>query len=81
MEDLQSVSGRSLIFGRKSIAGSVVGGIAETQQVIDSCTARNIRTDIELIRPDEIKRAYEQVVNKDVRFRFVIDMASLNGPE
>jgi alcohol dehydrogenase (NADP+) len=77
MEDLQSVSGRSLIFGRKSIAGSVVGGIAEAQHVIDYCTARNIKADIELIRPDEINRAYERVVNKDMRYRFVIDMASM----
>ena len=77
MEDLQSVSGRSLIFGRKSIAGSVVGGIAETQTLIDYCTARNIKADIELIRPDQINQAYERVVNKDVRYRFVIDMASM----
>ncbi|HEY6381645.1 MAG TPA: NAD(P)-dependent alcohol dehydrogenase, partial [Pseudolabrys sp.] len=74
MEDLQSVSGRSLIFGRKSIAGSVVGGIAETQELIDYCTARNIKADIELIRPTEINRAYERVVDKDARYRFVVDM-------
>ena len=79
MEDLQSVSGRSLIFGRKSITGSVVGGIAETQQVIDYCAARNIKADIELIRPEDINRAYERVVNKDVRYRFVIDMASMQS--
>ena len=80
MEDLQSVSGRSLTFGCKSITGSVVGSIAETQQVIDYCAARNIKADIELIRVDDINRAYERVVNKDVRYRFVIDMASLKGP-
>jgi uncharacterized zinc-type alcohol dehydrogenase-like protein len=76
LEDLQSVSGRSLIFGRKSIAGSVVGGIAETQQVIDYCAARNIKADIELIRPDQINQAYDRVVNRDVRYRFVVDFAS-----
>jgi uncharacterized zinc-type alcohol dehydrogenase-like protein len=76
LEDLQSVSGRSLIFGRKSIAGSVVGGIAETQQVIDYCMTRNIKADIELIRPDQINQAYDRVVNKDVRYRFVVDFAS-----
>jgi uncharacterized zinc-type alcohol dehydrogenase-like protein len=76
LEDLQSVSGRSLISGRKSIAGSVVGGIAETQQVVGYCTARNIKADIELIRPDQINQAYDRVVNKDVRYRFVIDLAS-----
>lgn len=79
MKDLQSVSGRSLIFGRKSIAGSLVGGIAETQRLIDYCTYRNIKADIELIRPDEIKRAYERVVNKEARYRFVIDMASMKS--
>jgi NAD(P)-dependent dehydrogenase (short-subunit alcohol dehydrogenase family) len=79
MEDLQSVSGRSLIFGRKSIAGSVVGGIAETQHVINYCAARNIKADIALIRPEDINRAYEQVVNKDVHYRFVIDLASMKS--
>jgi uncharacterized zinc-type alcohol dehydrogenase-like protein len=78
-EDLQRVSGRSVIFGCKSIAGSVVGAIAETQHVIDYCTARNIKADIELIRPEEINRAYERVVNKDMHYRFVIDMASMKS--
>ena len=63
----------------KSLAGSVVGGIAETQHVIDYCTARNIKADIELIRAEDINRAYERVVNKDVRYRFVIDMASMKS--
>jgi uncharacterized zinc-type alcohol dehydrogenase-like protein len=51
MEDLQGINGLALVFGRKSIAGSVIGGIAETQHVIDYCAARNIKADIELIRP------------------------------
>jgi uncharacterized zinc-type alcohol dehydrogenase-like protein len=76
LEDIQQVSGRSLIFGRKSIAGSVVGGILETQQVVDYCAARNIKPDIELIRPDQINQAYDRVVNKDVRYRFVVDLTS-----
>jgi uncharacterized zinc-type alcohol dehydrogenase-like protein len=76
MEDLQGINGLALVFGRKSIAGSVIGGIAETQHVIDYCAARNIKADIELIRPEDINRAYDRVVNKDVRYRFVIDMAS-----
>jgi alcohol dehydrogenase (NADP+) len=63
-------------FSRKSLAGSMIGGIAETQEVIDYCAARNIKADIELIRPDEISRAWDRVVNKDVRYRFVIDIAS-----
>jgi alcohol dehydrogenase (NADP+) len=57
----------------------VVGGIAETQEVIDYCAARNIKADIELIRPEDINRAYEQVVNKDVCYRFVIDLASMKS--
>lgn len=64
----------ALAFGRKSLAGSVIGGIAETQEVIDYCAFRGIKADIELIRPDQINRAFDRVVNKDVRYRFVIDM-------
>jgi uncharacterized zinc-type alcohol dehydrogenase-like protein len=79
MEQLQGVTGIDLVYARKSIAGSMIGGIAETQEVIDYCAARNIKADIELIRPDEINRAYDRVVNKDVRYRFVIDMASLRA--
>jgi alcohol dehydrogenase (NADP+) len=69
----------ALGFGRKSLAGSMIGGIAETQEVIDYCAARNIKADIELIRPEEIDRAYEWVVKKDVRYRFVIDIASMKS--
>jgi uncharacterized zinc-type alcohol dehydrogenase-like protein len=76
MEQLQGVHGIKLARGRKSLAGSIIGGIAETQEVIDYCTARNIKADIELVRPEDINRAIERVVSKDVRYRFVIDMAS-----
>jgi alcohol dehydrogenase (NADP+) len=69
----------ALGFGRKSLAGSMSGGIAETQEVIDYCAARNIKADIEWIRPEDINRAYERVVNKDVRYRFVIDLASMKS--
>lgn len=70
------LSGMANGFGRKSLAGSMIGGIAETQEVIDYCAARHIEADIELIKPDEIDRAYERVMAKDVRYRFVIDFAS-----
>lgn len=73
------LSGMAMGFGRKSLAGSMIGGTAETQQVIDYCAARDIKADIELIRADQINHAYERVVNKDVRFRFVIDMSSLKA--
>jgi alcohol dehydrogenase (NADP+) len=66
----------AMAFGRKSLAGSMIGGIAETQEVIDHCFARNIRPDVELITPDQINAAFDRVVAKDVRYRFVIDFAS-----
>src|SRR5215213_6065573 len=74
MEELKGVTGINLIYARKSIAGSMIGGIAETQEVIDYCTARNIKADVELIRAEQINEAFERVVKKDVRYRFVIDM-------
>ena len=77
LDQLQGLNGMAQGFGRKSLAGSMIGGIAETQEIIDYCAARNIKADIELIRPEDINRAYERVVNKNVRYRFVIDMASL----
>ena len=77
LNQLQGLNGMALAFGRKSLAGSMIGGVAETQEVIDYCAARNIKADIELIRVQDINRAYERVVSKDVRYRFVIDMASL----
>jgi uncharacterized zinc-type alcohol dehydrogenase-like protein len=54
----------------------MIGGIAETQEVIDYCAARNTLANIELIRPEDINRAYERVVNKGVRYCFVIDMTA-----
>jgi len=79
LEQLKDLDGMMIGFGRKSLAGSMIGGIAETQEVIDYCAARNIKADIELVRIEDINRAYERVVNKDVRYRFVIDMASLKS--
>lgn len=76
LDDLQGLSGMLMAFGRKTFAGSLIGGIAETQEVIDYCAARNITADIELINPDEIDRAYARVVDKDVRYRFVVDIAA-----
>lgn len=74
LNNLQSISGMPLAFGRKNLAGLMVGGILETQQVIDYCTARTIKADVEIITPDQINSAVDRVVNKDVRYRFVIDM-------
>lgn len=67
----------SLIGGRKSLAGSGIGGIPETQEMLDFCAEHNIVSDIELIDIKDITGAYERMVKGDVRYRFVIDMATL----
>lgn len=67
----------SLIFGRKSLGGSLIGGIPETQEMLDFCAEHNIVSDIELIRMDQINEAYERMLKGDVRYRFVIDMSTL----
>jgi uncharacterized zinc-type alcohol dehydrogenase-like protein len=66
-----------LIFGRRSIAGSLIGGIAETQEMLDFCAERGIVADIETIRADEIDEAYDRMQKSDVKYRFVIDAATL----
>jgi len=66
-----------LIMGRKSVAGSLIGGIAETQEMLDFCGEHNIVSEIELIKMQDINEAYERMLKSDVRYRFVIDMASL----
>tara|TARA_Y100000782_G_scaffold115609_1_gene161650 strand:+ start:2304 stop:3353 length:1050 start_codon:yes stop_codon:yes gene_type:complete len=67
-----------LIRGRKSVAGSIIGGIAETQEMLDFCAKHNITSEIEIINIQEINEAYERMLKSDVRYRFVIDMKSLN---
>jgi uncharacterized zinc-type alcohol dehydrogenase-like protein len=76
MEPLPIIS-FNLILGRKSFAGSLIGGIAETQEMLDFCGKHNIVADIELIGVDQINKAYERLLKSDVRYRFVIDMATL----
>jgi uncharacterized zinc-type alcohol dehydrogenase-like protein len=68
-----------LILGRKSVAGSVIGGIAETQEMIDFSAEHGITSDIEEIRIQDVNNAYERMVRSDVKYRFVIDMASLEA--
>ena len=68
-----------MIMGRKSVAGSLIGGIAETQEMLDFCGKHNIVSEIELIKMQDINEAYERMLKSDVRYRFVIDMASLKG--
>jgi uncharacterized zinc-type alcohol dehydrogenase-like protein len=64
----------SLIGGNKVLAGSLIGGIPETQEMLDFCAEHNITSDVEVIAPDYIDTAYDRTVKSDVRYRFVIDM-------
>ncbi|MDD5277120.1 MAG: NAD(P)-dependent alcohol dehydrogenase [Methylovulum sp.] len=66
-----------LIFKRRAIAGSLIGGIKETQEMLDFCAEHNITSDIEIIPIQQVNEAYERVLKSDVKYRFVIDMASL----
>lgn len=68
-----------MIMGRKSVAGSVIGGIAETQELLDFCGEKGIVSEIEMIKMQDINAAYERMLKSDVRYRFVIDMASLKN--
>lgn len=66
-----------MIMGRKSIAGSLIGGIAETQEMLDFCGKHNIVSEIEIIKMQDINEAYERMIKSDVKYRFVIDMTTL----
>jgi alcohol dehydrogenase (NADP+) len=68
-----------LLIGRKSVAGSAIGGIAETQEMLDFCGEHGITSDIEVIKIQDINAAYERMLKSDVKYRFVIDMASLEA--
>ena len=72
-----SPSVMGLIFGRKAIAGSLIGGIRETQEMLDFCAQHQIVADIEMIAADGIEAAYERMLRSDVKYRFVIDAASM----
>lgn len=74
-----AITGFNLIMQRKSIAGSLIGGIKETQEMLDFCAEHNIVSDVEMITMDKINEAYERVLKADVKYRFVIDVASLKA--
>lgn len=74
---LGDISSVPLVMGRRQIAGSFIGGIPETQEVLDFCGEKNILPECEIIRMDQINEAYERLERGDVRYRFVIDMSSL----
>jgi uncharacterized zinc-type alcohol dehydrogenase-like protein len=73
------VSAFSLIIGRRSLSGSSIGGIAETQEMLDFCGAHNITADVEIIPIQKVNEAYERLLKSDVKYRFSIDMASLRS--
>ena len=73
------ISAFALLFGRKSLSGSLIGGIAETQEMLDFCAEHNITSDVEIIPIQKVNEAYERMVKSDVKYRFSIDMASLKA--
>ncbi len=74
-----SVAAFSLIMGRRNLSGSLIGGIAETQEMLDFCGKHNITADVEVIPIQKINEAYDRLVKSDVKYRFSIDMASLKS--
>lgn len=71
------VNTMALSFGRKIISGSLIGGIKETQEMLDFCAEHNVVSDVEMINMQDINDAYERVMKSDVKYRFVIDMQSM----
>ena len=78
-ENPLAVSAFGLIMGRRSLSGSPIGGIAETQEMLDFCGAHNITSDVEVIPIQKVNEAYERLLKSDVKYRFSIDMASLKS--
>jgi uncharacterized zinc-type alcohol dehydrogenase-like protein len=74
-----AVSAFGLLFGRRSLSGSIIGGIPETQEMLDFCGAHNITADVEVIPIQKVNEAYERLLQSDVKYRFSIDMASLKS--
>jgi uncharacterized zinc-type alcohol dehydrogenase-like protein len=74
-----AISAFALLFGRHSLSGSIIGGIAETQEMLDFCGKNNITADVEVIPIQKVNEAYERLVKSDVKYRFSIDMASLKS--
>ncbi len=79
LAEIPGYDNQELIMGRKTLAGSLIGSIAETQEVLDLCAEHGIAPDVQVIPIEEVNDAYKHVKSGDVRFRYVIDMASLKG--
>jgi alcohol dehydrogenase (NADP+) len=74
-----AVSVFALLLGRRSLSGSPIGGIAETQEMLDFCGKHNIVSDVEVIPIQKVNEAYERLLKSDVKYRFSIDMTSLQA--
>ena len=72
------IAGFGLMFGRRSLSGSAIGGIKETQEMLDFCGENNITADVEVVSVDKINEAYERMLKSDIKYRFTIDMSTLN---
>jgi uncharacterized zinc-type alcohol dehydrogenase-like protein len=79
LPDPTPLSAGPLIMKRRSLAGSLIGGIRETQEMLDFCAQHDVAADVEVIPIQEINQAYERMLKNDVRYRFVIDLASLKA--
>ena len=77
IDTIPAFSSRLLIGGRKSLSGSAIGGIAETQELLDFCAAKGVAADCEMTTMPRINEAFERMARGDVRYRFVIDMQTL----
>ena len=77
IEDLDPLNGANIILRRKSVAGSLIGGIKETQEMLDFCAENDVHPEVEMIKIQDINKAFERVKDSDVKYRFVIDMKSL----
>jgi uncharacterized zinc-type alcohol dehydrogenase-like protein len=72
-----AVAAFGLIFGRRSLSGSAIGSIAESQEMLDFCGKHNITSDVEVVPIQKVNEAYDRLLKSDVKYRFSIDMASL----
>ncbi|WP_213767884.1 NAD(P)-dependent alcohol dehydrogenase [Caballeronia sp. dw_19] len=81
LTETEPLVGVSVIFGRKSLAGSAIGGMAETQEMLDFCAERDIVSDVEIVPIQAVNTAFDRLSKNDVKYRFVIDMASLSADE
>lgn len=79
IEPLEPMNGGNIIMGRKRVAGSLIGGIKETQEMLDFCGENDVVCEVEMIKIDEINEAFQRVQDSDVKYRFVIDMQSLKN--